>query len=321
LRAAGNKAREDGRKARRDRSVAASDLRAAQKTLATLQRKRVLARRRVGILRAPLPSDVERDTLAAARREEARTRKDLARLALGLGVQVPADEILFVPSIPALVDQVTAKRGTPAANDLLTVTNRKLVVDAALSVEDAKLVKVGRRATISAAEQGISISGTVTQVASKSGTNGVDPGKRYVEVTPHKAPMSLQNSSVALRIAVQSSKGAVLTVPVSAVSSVADGSQRVQVALGGGRTKFVTVVPGLSAQGFYEITPVHEGDLKAGDRVIIGSGSASPATKAPSGLPLPTTPPPATRTATTGSSATSARRSDGSAGATNSTRP
>lgn len=321
LRAAGNKAREDGRKARRDRAVAASDLREAKRTLATLQRKRALARRRVGILRAPLPSGVESDALAAARREEARTRKDLARLALGLGVQVPADEILFVPSVPALVDQVTAKRGTPAANDLLTVTNRKLVVDAALSVEDAKLVKVGRPATISAAEQGISITGTVTEVASKSGTNGVDPGKRYVEITPHKAPRSLQNSSVAVRIAVQSSKGAVLTVPVSAVSSVADGSQRVQVALGGGRTKFVTVIPGLSAQGFYEITPVNAGELKAGDRVIIGSASVSLATRAPGGVRLPRTPPLATRTATTGSPATGTRGSDGSAAATNAARP
>jgi hypothetical protein len=304
VRASGNKGREDARKARRDQQVAASDLREAQRTLATLERKRRLARQRVGILREPLPSGVEQDAVAAARREEARARKELSRLALGIDVQVPADEILFVPSIPALVDQVTAKRGTPAAGDLMTITNTKLVVDAALSVEDGILVKVGKPVTISAPDQQINITGTVTFVAKQSGTNGVDPGKRYVEITPHKAPTSLQNSSVALKIAVQSSKGAVLTVPFSAVSSVADGSERVQVALGGGRTKFVTVNTGLSAQGFYEVAPVHAGELKEGDRVIIGSGSSSAAPKAPTGSSLPTTPPPATGTGTSGATGT-----------------
>jgi hypothetical protein len=304
VRASGNKGREDGRKARRDQAVAASDLREARKTLQALERKRALARQRVGILREPLPSGVEQDALTAARREEARAQKELSRLALGIDVQVPADEILFVPSTPALVDQVTAKRGTPAAGDLMTITNTRLVVDAALSVEDGILVKVGKPVTISAPDQQINITGRVTFVAKQSGTNGVDPGKRYVEITPNKAPTSLQNSSVALKIAVESSKGAVLTVPFSAVSSVADGTERVQVALGGGRTKFVTVTTGLSAQGFYEIAPVRAGELKVGDRVIIGSGSSAPAAKAPTGSSLPTTPPPAAGTSTSGSSGT-----------------
>ncbi|MEA2180942.1 MAG: hypothetical protein QOF69_127 [Solirubrobacteraceae bacterium] len=319
VRASGNKGREDGRKARRDGAVAASDLRQAQKTLQTLQRKRALARQRVGILREPLPSGVEQDAVAAARREEARAHKELSRLALGIDVQVPADEILFVPSTPALVDQVTAKRGTPATGDLMTITNTRLVVDAALSVEDGILVKAGRPVTISAPDQQINITGTVTFVAKQSGTNGVDPGKRYVEITPHKAPTTLQNSSVALKIAVESSKGAVLTVPFSAVSSVADGSERVEVALGGGRTKFVTVTTGLSAQGFYEVAPVRAGELKVGDRVIIGSGSSAPAAKAPTGSSLPTTPPPAAGTSTSGSTGTGTTGSTGSGTGTGTT--
>lgn len=280
----------DARKAVRDLALGRSDLRAAQRTLVTLQRKHRLALARVRILRAAGDSGIERETVNAMEAEEGRTRKELARVALGLGVQVPADEVLFVVSTPANVESVTAKRGTPASGDLLTVTNSQLAVDAALSVEDAKLVRVGQRVKISEPDLRVEIGGVVRQVASQNGTNGVDPGKRYVLIHPAAAPSTLVNSSVALKIAVSSTRGSVLTVPTNAVSTGADGDQRVELALGGTRTRFVKVDVGLSAQGFIEITPSAAGELKAGDKVVIGDANGSVAPKAPTNVPVPVTP-------------------------------
>jgi hypothetical protein len=285
LRASSTKARDDGRKAARDLAVARSDLRDAQRTLRTQLHKRSLARTRVRILRAPGPSGIERQTVAAALTEERRTRRELARLSQGLSVQVPADEILFVPSTPANVDAVTAKRGTPATGDLITVTNTRLAIDSALSVEDAKLVKVGQKVKISEPDLHLNLTGTVRQVARQNGTNGVDPGKRAVEIQPNRAPSTLVNTSVALKIAVKSSKGRVLTVPTSAVSTAADGDQRIEV-LSGGRQTFITVDVGLQAQGFYEISPRIRGALKEGDEVVIGASGASAAGKGPSNVPV-----------------------------------
>jgi hypothetical protein len=302
LRASTAKARDDGRKAARDLAVGQSDLREAQRTLSTQVHKRALARARVRILRAPGPSGIERRTVATALAEERRTRRELARLALGMGVQVPADEILFVPSTPANVDSVTAKRGTPATGDLITVTNTRLAIDSALSVEDAKLVKVGQKVKISEPDLHLNLTGTVRQVAKQSGTNGVDPGKRYVEIQPNRAPSTLVNTSVALKIAVKSSKGQVLTVPTNAVSTAADGDQRVEVS-SGGRQRFVTVDVGLQAQGFYEISPRTAGALKDGDEVVIGASGATTAGKGPSNVPVPPTPATATTPGTTTSGA------------------
>jgi hypothetical protein len=295
----GTKFRDDARKAARDLALARSDLGEGQRTLATLLRKRGLARDRVRILRAPLPSALERRSVAAAAAEEHRTRAQLARLALGMDVQVPADEILFVPSTPANVDSVTAKRGTPATGDLITVTNTRLAIDSALSVEDAKLVTVGQRVQISEPDLHVNITGVVRQVAEQNGTNGVDPGKRFVEIQPSgKAPSTLVNTSVALKIAVKSSKGAVLTVPTNAVSTGGDGDQRVQLAIGRGRTRLVKVDVGLQAEGFYEITPQVPGELKQGDRVVIGAAGATTAARGPSNVPVPATPAASTTTGT-----------------------
>jgi Putative peptidoglycan binding domain len=288
--AAGTKFGDDGRKAARDLALAQKDLREGQADLRGLEHKRALARRRVGILRTPLPSALEAQAVADAVAEEQRTRRELARLAPGLNVQVPADEILFVPSTPANVDSVTAKRGTPATGDLITVTNTRLAIDSALSVEDAKLVSVGQPVQISEPDLHVNITGTVRQVAEQNGTNGVDPGKRFVEIQPSsKAPSTLVNTSVALKIAVKSSKGQVLTVPTNAVSTGADGDQRVQIPVG--RTsRFVKVDVGLQAEGFYEINPRVRGALKPGDRVVIGVAGASAARRGPSNVPVPTTP-------------------------------
>jgi hypothetical protein len=75
---------------------------------------------------------------------------------------------------------------------------------------------------------------------------------------------------VKLTIAVKSTKGAVLVVPVSALSLGASGNARVQVSRRG-HTRFVTVVPGLAANGLAEVRPVAKGQLAGGDLVIVGT--------------------------------------------------
>jgi multidrug efflux pump subunit AcrA (membrane-fusion protein) len=75
---------------------------------------------------------------------------------------------------------------------------------------------------------------------------------------------------VRITIPVESTDGEVLAVPIAALSATADGTSRVEVAEGeGGATRFVTVNPGLSAEGYVEVDPV-DGNLGEGDRVVVG---------------------------------------------------
>ena len=115
------------------------------------------------------------------------------------------------------------------------------------------------------------------------------------EVLPNRAPPSLVGASAKPSIAVESTKGKVLAVPIGALSVAGDGRSRVQVDLGGGRTRYVTVIPGPAAQGFAEVSP--KGKLREGDRVVVGSEApARAATPDPATLATPT--PTATATGT-----------------------
>ena len=200
--------------------------------------------------------------------------KSVDQLTLKLGVQLPADEVLFFPTLPLRVDTVKLAAGDPVAGPVMTVTNSRLAVDGALSLDDTKLVKVGAPATISESELAIKVAGVVSAVASTPGTDGAEAQRFHLEVTPADAPAALVGTSVVLNITVNSTDGEVLTLPVSALSVAADGTSRVQVQAKDKTTTYVTVTPGLAASGLVAVTSA-SGALKAGDLVVVGSDQSS----------------------------------------------
>lgn len=273
------RARADGTRAARELTLARSEVVTARTALGVAQRKVALARRRVQILRVKPSSALERELVAAAAQEAARTRSDLATLAARTGVQVPADEILFYPQLPLRVDSVTAKRGAEVTGSVMTVTNSRLAIDSSLSIGDAKLVRRGLRVRIEEPDLQVRIPGTVARVAAKPGvlppgvvsTTPIDPARTYVEIAPRNAPASLVGASVKLSIAVKSTGRRVLAVPVAALAVSADGRSRVQVDDGRGHRRSVTVTPGLAAQGYVEIRAAGTDRLAEGDLVVVGA--------------------------------------------------
>jgi hypothetical protein len=193
-----------------------------------------------------------------------------------LGIQIPAGELLFFPVLPARVDDVKLKVGDETTGPVMTVTSANLVVESGLSAADAKLVKPGTAVTIKAPDSNAEATGVVTQIATTPGTNGVDPQRYYLEVTPQGLDVSLAGASVVQTIKVQSTEGDVLAVPVAALSMASDGTTRVQVQGPRSPARFVTVQPGLAAKGLVAVTPV-QGDLGPGDLVVVGANNAGSA--------------------------------------------
>jgi hypothetical protein len=150
----------------------------------------------------------------------------------------------------------------------MTVTDSQLAVDSSLTLDEAPLVEPGTPVVIEEAALGLSATGTVVEVAESPGTKGVDGFHKFIEVQTDDAPLSIVGSSVRLTIAVESTGGAVLAIPVNALTLAADGGSRVQVERAE-VLEFVTVEPGLSADGYVELATV-EGDLRAGDLVVVG---------------------------------------------------
>jgi hypothetical protein len=181
---------------------------------------------------------------------------------------VPMDEIVFVSAFPVRVEQINVKVGDAASGPVIGVTNNQLAIDSSLPLAEAALVKPGMNVAIDEADLGLQATGVVSRVADTPGTDGVDGYHVYFEVLVDETPVSLEGVSLRLTIPVESTGGAVSVVPVSALFLAADGTSRVQVE-NNGSLEFIEVKPGLSADGFVEVTPV-DGTLSPGQLVLVG---------------------------------------------------
>jgi peptidoglycan hydrolase-like protein with peptidoglycan-binding domain len=265
-----HKARNDAVQAVLDVRSAEAELRHARLSVRTARLQARLATERVRLMRRRADTTAMQVIAGAAAQEQRRTGAEVQRLATTSRVQVPANEVLFFPTLPLRVDTVKAKRGNAVSGPVMNVTNSRLAIDSSLTVSDAKLVHASDPVAVEDQDLGIKVHGKVARVADTPGTNGVDPSRFYLEVVPRAGSASLVGASVKLTIAVKSTKVAVLVVPVSALSLGASGNARVQVSRQG-HTRFVTVVPGLAANGLAEVRPAAKAQLSAGDLVIVGS--------------------------------------------------
>ncbi len=126
------------------------------------------------------------------------------------GVQVPADEIVFVPALPVRVEQATVLVGDPASGPVLAVTQDQLAIDSSLPVDAARLVKRGMKVGIVAIDNqapGTKATGFVEMVAGHPGTNGVDGQHVYFRVRIDGTATALDGVPLRLTIPVGSTEG------------------------------------------------------------------------------------------------------------------
>ena len=208
---------------------------------------------------------------------------DLAEARADLGSPVPDGEFLFFKVFPIRVDAVTVARGDLAGGEIMRVSGSRLAIDASVSVDEADLIEEGDKVTIELSRLNIELGGTIESKATRPGTNGVAADEVYLEILPDEVRAELNNTNVKITIPVEtrSSGGEVLAVPAAALSATGSGDTIVTVEESDGSTRFVQVMPGLSAPGgMVEITPI-DGELDEGDRVVVGLEQGNTTTTAP----------------------------------------
>jgi peptidoglycan hydrolase-like protein with peptidoglycan-binding domain len=197
-----------------------------------------------------------------------RLATDLRTARSKLGVQVPVDEIVFFPALPVRVEEIIAKVGDPARGTVMTVTDNTTSIDAALALDVASLVKPGMQVVIDEPTLGIQATGTVKFVAATPGTRVVDGYHKYCEISVEETRSPLEGYSLRLTIPIESTDSEVTVVPISALSLAADGTSRIQIEENG-QLVYRVVEPGLSADGYVEVTPL-DGTLEPGQLVVVG---------------------------------------------------
>jgi peptidoglycan hydrolase-like protein with peptidoglycan-binding domain len=193
---------------------------------------------------------------------------DLELARFKAGVQVPADELVFLAPLPVRVEKVDVGVGDAASGTVMAVTNNQLAIDSSLPLDEAPLVRPGMPVVIDEPDLGVKATGVVAQVADTPGTDGVDGYHIYFEILVDTTSATLEGFSLRLTIPVKSTGAKVTVVPVSALSLAADGTTRLQVD-NNGSLEYILVQPGLAANGFVEVTPVG-GTLTPGQLVVIG---------------------------------------------------
>jgi len=172
-----------------------------------------------------------------------------------------------------IFDEVTGIHATGTIADVGTATTITPI---------GAIVNVGGgAASVSSAESGTGSgsTGSGTNGTSGSGSGSGNSGSATnpegtpfipLAVDPSKPlPAALNGENVLVTVETGRTEGPVLTVPVAAIVTTGSGTSYVTVAGADGKQTQVPVTPGISENGYVQVTPAAGGRLAAGDRVVV----------------------------------------------------
>ncbi|MGD0683659.1 MAG: peptidoglycan-binding domain-containing protein [Streptosporangiaceae bacterium] len=222
---------------------------------------------------------------------------------------VPAADVVFLPSLPATVVAVNGTTGEQPGQPFLELAARgSLALTGELPPAYAGQVKSGLKVTIYDEVTGIHATGTVADLgtattlapagavvdigspgsagssgsagsesagsasSSSAGSSASSGATVFIPLSVHPSrPLAsaLNGENVLVTVDTGRTEGPVLTVPVAAIVTTASGTSHVTVVGARGRQTQVPVTPGISENGYVQVTPVTSGALAAGDHVLV----------------------------------------------------
>ncbi len=225
---------------------------------------------------------LQRDAVRSAQDQLKSARDALAEAQSDALTPLPANEVVYLPSLPRRVDAVSVERGGVVQGKFMSVSGATVQVTATASRADAELLTPGTVGAMSVDGTDVPVTvAEVTEVEAKpdaaagggSGEAKAPTGDRRKvvfsvgELTPEQLA-SLQGTNVRVRVPVSSTDGEVLAVPLAALTAGPGGESRIEV-MSGGTSTLVEVTTGLAASGYVEIADAKQ-PIKAGDLVVVG---------------------------------------------------
>ena len=167
-----------------------------------------------------------------------------------------------------IFDEVTGIHATGTVADVGTATTIT-PVGAIVNVGGGS-TSVGSAGPTGAGSTGAGSAGTSGSGSSGSGTNPGGTPFIPLTVNPSKPlPAALNGENVLVTVETGRTEGPVLTVPVAAIVTTGSGTSYVTVVGADSKQTQVPVTPGISENGYVQVTLVHAGQLAAGDSVVV----------------------------------------------------
>jgi hypothetical protein len=167
-----------------------------------------------------------------------------------------------------IFDEVTGIHATGTVADVGTATTIT-PVGAIVNVGGGS-TSVGSAGSTGAGSTGTGSAGTSGSGSSGSGTNPGGTPFIPLTVNPSKPlPAALNGENVLVTVETGRTEGPVLTVPVAAIVTTGSGTSYVTVVGADSKQTRAPVTPGISENGYVQVTPVQAGQLAAGDSVVV----------------------------------------------------
>ena len=177
-----------------------------------------------------------------------------AQVKPGLKVRI-FDEVTGIHAAGTIADVGTATTVTP--------------IGAIVNVGGGS-ASVGSAGSAGAGSAGSGSTGTSGSSNSGSATNPGATPFIPLAVQPSKPlPAALNGENVLVTVETGRTEGPVLTVPVAAIVTTGSGTSYVTVAGADGKQAQVPVTPGISENGYVQVTPATGHKLAAGDSVVV----------------------------------------------------
>ena len=211
------------------------------------------------------------DTVSQLRDELQDAEDDLLTLEREIGTRMPASELLFLPSLPRIVQRVNVGVGDFPQGSVMDVSGSELAVVSGVSAADRALLELGQTGFLDDPNLDVTVEVEIDFIADNAGGPDLSSDRFRIRLVPTgEVPEELFGQNLRLRIPISSTGGEVLTVPLAALSAAADGSSRVEKLIDTNTTDLIEVSVGLSSGGFVQVEALGGGALSAGDRVVVG---------------------------------------------------
>ena len=207
----------------------------------------------------------QESALDAAGQELAAAQAARSEAEAAVATPLPNGEVVYLTSLPRRVDEVLIKIGEVLNGPLLQVSGATLQVTVTVSEDEAALLAAGMTAQLTVPGVG-AVAATIGSVATAPPTaDAADATRREVVLDPAQLTTeqatALRGANIKVIIEVASTAGEVLSVPLAALFSDADGNTQVEVLGADGVTRFQRVTTGLTAGGQVEVHPVDAGGV------------------------------------------------------------
>ncbi|MCI1936171.1 MAG: peptidoglycan-binding protein [Bifidobacteriaceae bacterium] len=209
-----------------------------------------------------------RAALTAARKAKdsaaiTEAKTELAELESKTGAILPRNEVVFVNHLPATVSAVTTSLGSSASGNVMSLSTSKLVLQA--TIDSSQVGSLATGSTVTTDEKDTVKDCSVTSISEVKDSKVSVLASCKTDINP-----SLANKQTVIHLVRSTTKDAVMCVPIGALSKDSSGNDTVILVTGKDELSRVVVTPGLEANGYLQITPIHASELAVGDKVLIG---------------------------------------------------